>query len=163
MNWLDIIIIIIIAGGVFIGLKTGLIRIALSLAGVIIGILLAGHFYASLAERLTFITQKGTAEVVAFAIIFIAVMVIAVVLAALLRWVVSALLLGWVDHLGGAILGLVLGAIFIGALLAILSQYLEMGDIISHSSLAAILLDRFPAVLALLPGEFGSVRSFFQR
>lgn len=163
MNWLDVVIIILLAAGVFTGLMTGLIRTALSLAGVIVGVVLAGHFYLPLAERLTFIAQKGVANVVAFAIIFIAVMVIAVALAALLRWAVSAVMLGWIDHLGGAILGLLLGAIFCGALLAILGKYIGMGDVISHSKLATILLDRIPVVFALLPAEFSSVRSFFQR
>jgi membrane protein required for colicin V production len=71
-------------------------------------------------------------------------------------------MLGWVNHLGGAVFGLVLGALFCGALLATWIKFLGIAKVISESSLAVILLDRFPAVLALLPGEFDSVRSFFQ-
>ncbi len=163
MNWLDIVILVVIAIGVFAGLKFGLIRTALSLAGLIVGVVLAGHYYASLAERLSFIPQGGVTKVVAFAIILFGIMLIAVALAALLKWATSAVMLGWVDHLGGAILGLVLGAIFSSALLAILSKYLDIADIVSHSSLAVLLLDRVPAVLALLPDEFDAIRSFFQR
>jgi len=39
---------------------------------------------------------------------------------------------------------------------------LGAGSIITESIVAAILLDRFPLILALLPDEFDVIRSFFQ-
>jgi len=89
-------------------------------------------------------------------------MVIAGVLASLLKWAASVVMLGWVNHLGGAALGLVLGAIFCSALLAIWVKFLGMEGAATESGLAPILLGRFPMVLALLPDEFGTIRSFFQ-
>lgn len=161
MNWLDIVIIALIAIPTLIGLKIGIIKAALSLAGVILGTILAGHYYAALAEQLTFISQANLAKIAAFAIILIGVMLIASVLAAVLKWVVSAVMLGWVNRVGGAVFGFLLGAIFCGALLAIWANFLGTGAITS-SGLATLLLDRFPMVLALLPEEFDAVRSFFQ-
>ena len=161
MNWLDIFIIVITAIPTLIGLKIGIIKAALSLAGVILGTILAGHYYVALAEQLTFISQANLAKIAAFAIILIGVMLIASVLAAVLKWVVSAVMLGWVNRLGGAIFGFLLGAVFCGALLAIWANFLGTGAITS-SGLATLLLDRFPMVLALLPEEFDAVRSFFQ-
>ena len=160
MNWLDIVIIVLIAIPTLIGLKIGIIKAALSLAGVILGTILAGHYYAALAEQLTFISQANLAKIAAFAIILIGVMLIAGVLAAVLKWIVSAVMLGWVNRLGGAIFGFLLGAVFCGALLAIWANFLGT-EIITSSGLATILLDRFPMVLALLPEEFDAVRSFF--
>ncbi len=162
MNWLDIVILIVMAGGTILGLRTGLIKSALSLAGVIAGVTLAGRYYIPLAERLSFIPQAGVAKVVAFALILIVVMLIASLLARLLQWVTSAVMLGWVDHLGGAVLGLVLGAIFAGALLAIWAKFFDITEVIRHSAIAAMLLDRFPVVLALLPEEFWALGSFFK-
>ena len=162
MNWLDLVILVIVVINIFLGLKIGIIKAFLSLAGLIVGIILAGRYYVPLSERLSFIPQDGVAKVVAFAIILIGVMVIASVLAALLKWAVSAAMLGWVNRLGGAIFGLVLGAILCGALLAIWVRLYGVAGVISESSLAAILLDRFPAVLALLPDEFDMIRSFFR-
>jgi len=160
MNWLDIVIIVLIAIPTLIGLKIGIIKAALSLAGVILGTILAGNYYAALAEQLTFISQANLAKIAAFAIILIGVMLIAGVLAAVLKWIVSAVMLGWVNRLGGAIFGFALGAVFCGALLAIWANFLGT-EIITSSGLATILLDRFPMVLALLPEEFDAVRSFF--
>jgi len=162
MNWLDIVILVIVVVSIFLGLRIGIIKAALSLAGVIVGVILAGHYYVPLAEQLTFISQEDVAEGVAFAIILIVVMVIAGILATFLKWAASAVMLGWVNRLGGAVFGLVLGAILCGALLVIWVKFFGIAGVVSQSSLAAILLDRFPAVLALLPEEFDTIRSFFQ-
>ncbi len=162
MNLLDIVILVVVVITTFLGLRIGIIKAVLSLAGVIVGVILAGYYYAPLAERLTFIPQSSVAEVVAFAIILIGVMVIAGVLARLVRWAASAVMLGWIDRLGGAVFGLVLGAILCSALLAVWVKFFGIVTITSESSLAVILLDRFPAVLALLPDEFDVIRSFFQ-
>ena len=161
MFWLDIVIIVAIAITTFIGLKIGLIKAVLSLAGLIVGVILAGLYYIPLSEQLTFISQATLAKVVAFAIILIGVMVIAGVLAMVLKWATSLMLLGWVNRVGGAILGLVLGAILCGAVLALWVNVFGAGETIANSGLAAFLLKQFPIVLGLLPGEFDSVRSFF--
>ena len=161
MNWLDIVIIVAIAISTFIGLRAGIIKAVLSLAGLIVGVILAGRYYVPFSEQLTFISQADVARVVAFAIILIVVLAIAAVLARFLKWAVSAIMLGWVNRLGGAIFGFVLGAIFCSALLAICIKFLGVAGVIAESGLASILLDRFPMVLALLPDEFDAIQSFF--
>ena len=162
MNWLDIVIIVVLIASAFGGLKNGLIRAVLSLAGLIVGIVLAGRFYIPLSEQLAFIPQDNIARIVAFAIILIGMMIVAGLLASLLTWTVSAVMLGWVNRIGGAVFGLVFGAIFCGALVAIWVKFLGINSIIVESVMATILLDYFPVVLALLPDEFDTVRSFFQ-
>jgi len=162
MNWLDIVILVVVAVAIVTGLRIGMIKAALSLVGLIVGVILDGRFYATLAERLTFIPQDGVADAVAFAIILIGVMIIASILATLLRWAASAVMLGWVNHLGGAVFGFVLGAILCGALLTLWGNFLGTPGVFAESNLTGFLLDGFPAVLALLPSEFDAVRSFFQ-
>lgn len=162
MNWLDIVILVIVVTATFLGLRIGIIKAALSLAGLITGVILAGRYYTPLAEQLSFIPQASVAEAIAFAIILIGTMLVASVLAMLLKWATSAVMLGWVNHLGGAVFGLMLGAVFCSALLAIWVKFFSVAEVINQSSLAVILLDRFPVVLALLPDEFDTIRSFFQ-
>ena len=163
MNWLDIAIIVAIAGSALLGLRMGIIKAALSLAGVIVGVILAGRYYVFLAEQLTFIPNDALAKIVAFAIILIGVMVIATVLAMLLKWAASLTMLGWVNRIGGAVFGLLLGTIFCGALLATWIKFFETAAAIEESNLAPVLVDFLPIVLALLPDEFDAVRSFFQK
>jgi membrane protein required for colicin V production len=162
MSWLDIAIIVIIGIAAFAGLKIGIIKAVLTLAGVVIGVILAGRFYAALAGQLTFIPQETLARVVAFAIILVGVILVAGIIAGVLKWLASIVLLGWVNRIGGALLGVIMGGIFCGALLAIWTKFLGISDPIAESAMANFLLDYFPMVLALLPGEFDSVRSFFQ-
>ncbi len=161
MSWLDIILIVLIAGATLVGLRIGIIKAVLSLIGVIVGVILAGRYYVALAEQLTFIPQANLAKIVAFAVILIGIMLVAGVLASVLKWITSIIMLGWVNRLGGAIFGLVLGATFCGALLAIWVKFLGIADPIAESGLASLLLDNFPIILALLPEEFDAVRSFF--
>jgi len=161
LSWIDIVLVVVLAVSTFSGLKTGIIKAALTLAGIIVGIVLAGRYHATLAAQLTFISEENVAKIVAFAIILVVVMAIAAVLAKLLKWTASAVLLGWVNRLGGAILGLLLGALFCAVLLAIWVKFFGLSQIVADSSLAPILLDRLPLVLALLPEEFDAIRSFF--
>ena len=162
MNLVDIAIVVVIVVPTLIFLRMGIIKAVLSLVGLIVGVILAGQFYEVLSTQLSFIPQAGVAEIVAYAIILIGVMIVAAVLARLLKWVTSMMMLGWVNKLGGAAFGFVLGVLLCSALLAIWAKYLGTIGIVSQSILAAILLDRFPLVLALLPGEFDAIRSFFR-
>ena len=161
MNWLDIVIIVVVVIATFWGLRTGIIKAVLSLAGLIVGVILAGHYYVPLSEQLAFIPQANVAEVVAFIIILIGVMVIAGVLARLLKWAASVMMLGWVNRAGGAVLGLAVGTIFCSALLATWVKFFGSG-LVTEAFLARMLLDKFPLILGLLPSEFDVVRSFFQ-
>ena len=162
MNWLDIVIIVLIVVPVFIGLKAGIVKALLTVAGVIVGVVLAGRFADALGGKLTFISDPGIAKVVAFAFILIAVMIVASIAAKMIKWVLSAVLLGWINHLGGAILGFFLGFIFCGAVLTMWIKFLGFSDVFNQSLLAGFLLNGFPIVMGLLPSEFDSVRSFFE-
>jgi membrane protein required for colicin V production len=158
MNWLDIVITVAIAIPTIIGLRVGIIKTAFSLAGVIAGIILAGFYYIPLSERLSFISTPSVAKIAAFAIILIGVIIISSVGAHLLRRAISTMMLGWVDRVGGAIIGFVLGALFFGALLTTYINLFGRATAINESLLTSILLDGFSLVLTLLPE---SIRSFF--
>lgn len=162
MNWIDIVLVIAIAISALIGMKKGVIGIALTLAGLVLGVFLAGRYYILFSQYLSFISHAGLVKVAAFAIIFIGVMVIAGVLARLLGKIASAIMMGWANRIGGGVLGGILGAIFCGAFLAMWVKFLGMTQVIAESRIAPILLNQFPRVLALLPGEFDAIRFFFQ-
>ncbi|MFQ5826205.1 MAG: CvpA family protein [Dehalococcoidia bacterium] len=164
MNWLDWAILIILVVSAFSGLKRGLIKTVISLAGLIIGIILAGQFDTALAAKLTFIPKPELARTAAFVIILVAALVASNWAASLLRKVASMLLLGWLDRLGGGALGVVMGGAICGALLAMAAKFpfFNLEGSVSSSWLAAILLDKFPLLLAFLPEEFDKVRDFFQ-
>lgn len=150
MNWLDILILVLLAVAVIIGLKRGVIGIILSIAGMVVGVLLAIRYYAPLAERLTFISSETGARIAAFAIIFVGVLIVARLIAWLLSKGASALMIGWINRIAGVALCLALAALVISALLALWIRLFGMADAITNSLLAKALLDFFPLIMSLI-------------
>lgn len=162
MNWLDIVIIVILVGSAFGGWRNGLIRSLLSLIGLLVGIKLAGTYYLSLAPRLSFVPDERAARIVAFVIVLAIVMLAALILGWLLTKIVSALTLGWLNGLGGMVFGLGMGAISIGALLAIWVRFFGINQVVADSGLARLLTDQLSVLLSLLPSEFDVIRNFLE-
>jgi membrane protein required for colicin V production len=173
MNWwLDIVIIVIAVIRAYIGWNQGFIRAAFSIVGLIVGILLAGQLADDLAETLG---GAQWAYFVAFAIILIGVLVIADIIGGILKKFTRLVMLGWLDSLGGMILGLMIGALVVAAILTaagawayllpeheiVESAKQGMSKAIGDSVLAELLIDKFRLVLSLLPGKFDAVREFF--
>ena len=161
MNWLDIFLIVALFIPAFIGLKQGIIKSALSPAGLIVGVVLASNFYTVLGSALSLIPNEQVAEFVAFGLIIAVVMLITSLASRLLKSILSIVMLGWVDHLGGVVFGVLLGSILWGATLAVWVGFFGTG-LVTESFIAAVLLDKFPLVLALLPSEFDIIRNYFQ-
>jgi membrane protein required for colicin V production len=161
MNWLDIVIIIALVLSAFMGYKAGLIKMLFLLAGVIIGVVLAGQYVDSLALKLTFISDVNLAGIVAFIIILLATLIVALILAFIVERLAHWALLGWLDNLGGIVFALLLCAIFIGALLAMYLRYQGPSDTVTSSPIADFLLNKFWVVLGLLPDQFSHIRSYF--
>ena len=160
MNWLDIAIIAIGIIFGFLGLWRGAIRTAFSIAGLIGGIALAGHYYQPLANVLS---SSGAmwAKVAAYAIILVATLMVAYIIGWIVAKLVHVILLGWLDRLIGFILGVGIGLLLVAAMLAIASEYLPgVEAIVASSRIARFLITRFP-LLALLPEEFDSILNFF--
>ena len=160
MNWLDILILVSLAASVFGGLKTGIVRGAVNLAGLILGIFLAGRCYETVGGWFSFIHNADVTKMVAFVVIIAVAMILAGLVGGLLHKLISGIMLGWLDHLLGAVLGLFAGAVTWGALLALWVKFFSTGAV-SESNMARILLDKFPLVLNLLPSSFDVVKNFF--
>lgn len=123
MSQLDIAIISILGLGCLRGLLRGLIKEAASLTALILGGWLAFNFHDQAALLLHTLVPPVAARMIAFATLLILVGLAAHLLGNLLTRVVSLALLGWVNRVGGLLLGgfegaLVLGMVFY-ALLAV--------------------------------------------
>jgi membrane protein required for colicin V production len=161
MNWIDIIFLILLVVSTIVGLKQGLIKAVLSLIGIIAGVFLASNFYEPLANVFGFFNNEDVANIVAFILILVVVIIIASLLAKLLDSVIKAIMLGWVNSIGGAVFGFLMGVITLSAILAVWVKFFGT-DMLAESFVAGLLLDKLPLVLALLPKEFDVVRDFFK-
>lgn len=162
MNWLDILILIVLAISVLGGSRTGLIKTALGWLGLIAGLVLAGDSYQTLAMPFSTIFQGELAKVLSFLAILSGVVILSSILGAWLSKMVALTLLGWLNRLAGAAFGLFVGAVAIGALITLWVKFLGIPEVVERSTIAPLLLVRFPLVLTLLPEEFEVVRSFFR-
>ncbi|MFW5992974.1 MAG: CvpA family protein, partial [Desulfohalobiaceae bacterium] len=112
MNGLDIFL-IVLGGYTFLrGIFRGLVREAASICGLILGFWLAHNSYPLAAEPLQrIIPAQEYAEIVAYACLFMLALLFFLLLGIGLQRLLQALLLGWLDRLAGALLGLAKGLI----------------------------------------------------
>ena len=164
MNWLDIVIIVTMGIAALMGYRTGVIKGFLSIIGIIVGVVLAGQFGDTVGDKMTFIDNPNGATIAGYAVVFGAVFIGALILASILRKLLDFILLGWVDNLGGAALGVGASAIvWTGAIAAAGSFPVGfLNDAVEESSIAPDLADKVPFVLDLLPEEYSDVLSFVE-
>jgi membrane protein required for colicin V production len=161
MNWFDIVLIAVLILSTVVGIWRGFINMVLPLIGIIIGIILAG-LYAPTVGGWLHIDNAEHAAWAGYAIIMVSILIISIILAVILTRFVHLTLLGWLDRLLGGIFGLALGALLCAATLAACVKYDLGTDFIKGSAIAKFMLDQFPAILVLLPGDFDSVKQLFQ-
>lgn len=162
MNWLDALIIITLVIAGFSGWRTGIIRSAFMLAGIVLGIVLAGQLGGRVGEALGELGAPGGSRLVGFAVVFGMCVVGSYLLGIVARKIVSTLLLGWADSLGGLVLGLATSALAWSALIvAAGSTELSWAtEAIQSSSVASALANRGSIVLAMLPDKYRSALSW---
>ena len=161
MNWVDIIIVLVavLFGGM--GWWRGVVQALFGIGGLIGGIVLAGRLYQSLAPKLS---SEGAiwAGVAAYALILVLTIAAAGIAGWFVAKVVHALPFGWVDRLLGAIIGVFLGCLLVGAILALLCQFSSTVEAaVAQSALAELIMKSFPLLRALLPGSFDFLREMF--
>lgn len=161
MNWFDIILIAVLALSTLAGIWQGLVMMVLPVIGIIAGTAVAGYYSADLGKLLS-IDNAQHAQWAGYLIILFGTFVLAVILSIVLHKVISFTPLKWVDKLVGGILGLLLGILFCATMLASCVKCGMGAGFIQGSGIAQLMLDWFPAILILLPGDFDSVKDFFQ-
>lgn len=157
MNWLDIVIVLIIAFFAATAFSSGLIREVVTLVSAVAGVVIAGLFHDDLArDVLTFIDDEKAARAIGFLVLLGAIYLTGQLIAVMLKQVAALLLLGWADRLGGVIFGLVKGLVVVEVLLILFVTYPQLGleDAIDGSALASVFLDAVPLLLLILPDEF---------
>jgi membrane protein required for colicin V production len=157
MNWLDIVVILVIAGFTLAAYSAGLIRELITFAAVLAGVVVAGLLYERLAKDvLVFIDDEDAAEAVAFLALFGSVYLLGQIGAYMLKTGAALLMLGPYDHLGGAIFGFFKGVLVVQILLIVFAAYpsLELDAAVDNSEFARYFVDDLSFVLNILPGEF---------
>ena len=149
MNWLDLVIIVIVAAGAYMGMKMGLIGAGIAAVGGLLGWLLAGQLADDLGEL---IGQSLSGDRWVTVISYVIIIALAIVVANLagkfarpLLNVATLGLAGMVDRLGGLALGAILGAAISGAIIIAMARFAYNFEF-PEEGIAGIVAERIPKV-----------------
>src|SRR5881296_1810687 len=117
MNWLDIVLLLIVAASVFTSFRKGLAREIIGLVSVILAVLAGIWFYGIPAGLLLpYLSSRGLANFAGFFLVFCAVLATGAVAGFVAGRFLRVTGLSMFDHLLGAFFGLVRGALIAVAL-----------------------------------------------
>jgi membrane protein required for colicin V production len=121
MNWVDIIIVIILAIGLGKGLANGFVRGLFGIAALVLGIIIAAGNYQQVAEVLFSRLQVGEQgqAILGFLLVFVIVLILVSVIGRIIAKALKLASLGWMDRLAGGILGVLMACVFTGVVLLV--------------------------------------------
>jgi membrane protein required for colicin V production len=132
----------------------GFLHEVISLAGVVLGYLLAAWEYWRIAPRIApYVKSQALAESVGFLAIFFAVVIAAGIIGRMARWLAREAGLGWADRLLGAIFGLVRGAAIVAVLVLALAAFAPGSRMLGQSSFGGYFLVAARGMSWLAPVE----------
>jgi len=154
LNWLDVVIVVTIVAFTVTAYSAGLIREVITLVGMIAGIVIAGLLYDNLAKE--FSGDGDAALAVSFFVLFGSIYLIAQICAYLIKKAASLVMLGWLNHIGGAFFGFIKGVLVVEVALLVFAAYpgLGMDGAVEGSALARLFVEDVDFVLILLPSDF---------
>jgi uncharacterized membrane protein required for colicin V production len=164
MNLIDIAILVLLIGLGFMGWRNGFIKLLFTLVGGIAGLVLAGQLWEQVASLLP-INNESAAKLVAVVAILAGTLVASIILAKIMKGMLKVLLLGWVDGLAGAAIGLLLGGIAATAIVSA-AGIVPSGTVqkaVNESTLAGPLTKNMGVVYTFLPSEFDRVKDLVNK
>lgn len=130
-----------------------------SVAGVVIGYIAAVWGYHRVAPWFAPLVKSAwVADIAGFLTIFLAVVIVAGILARLARWFFKEAGLRWFDRLLGAAFGLVRGVLFVAVCLLAITSFAPDSKVLAGSTAAPYVLVVARAAIWVAPGQ---VRSQF--
>jgi len=120
LNWFDILLAVILISSAVAGLRSGLARVVIGLLATLIGLMAGFWCYRMVAAKLLpWVGTETAANILGFLVIFVAVLILGALIAALLSSIFKWIGLSWFNHLLGGIAGFLRGTLVIAALVDI--------------------------------------------
>ncbi len=154
MSGLDWLIVAVVLISVLLAAAQGFFYELFSLAGVVVGYLMAVWGYARVAAWYApFVKSGWIADFAGFLTIFIAVVLLAGIVGRLARWSFKEAGLRWFDRLLGAAFGLVRGVLAVAVLLLALTSFAPDTKLLAQSAVAPYALVVARAAVWVAPGQ----------
>jgi membrane protein required for colicin V production len=156
MNLADVLIVAVLIVSVVSAFVHGFFLEVFSLAGVVVGLSLAGANYSGFAPlAMGLVHNREAANLIAFLVIALLVMVLAGLVGRILRGLVRYVGLGIVDRIFGAVFGLVKGCIVVTLVLMGIVAFLPRQQWLDSSRLAPVFLTAAHGGSHVVPFELG--------
>lgn len=124
LNWFDIVLIAVLLWSAIAGLRAGFARVVIGLIATVAGLIAGFWFYGIAAAKLMpWVKTPAIADVFGFFIIFMTVVLLGALIAALLSRLFRWIGLSWFNHMLGGVAGFFRGALIIAALVDVLVAY----------------------------------------
>jgi membrane protein required for colicin V production len=153
----DGILLLIVVVSTLLAFRRGIIRVLFSLAGFVVGLVLAAWNYADLALWLhQWVISLAAAEITAFLAILFGVMVVASIVASVVRRMAKTVGLGFVDRLLGAAFGVFRGVLLGVAVMLAVAAFVPDSPWLRKSTLAPYFLAGSHAVSFVVPEQLAT-------
>jgi len=165
MDLFNLIILILLLGSFLFGVICGLWYIISGVVSLILGVILASHYYEFLALKLLSVVSGNLnlAKILAFALIFLGVCIIVSLIFRLLKKVLKLIPFhGLINRLIGGILGLAMGGLIIGFFLDLSTKFSlgpEWIAKIVSSEIALFLINLSHILTPLIPQALQEIES----
>ncbi|MBV8475048.1 MAG: CvpA family protein [Acidobacteria bacterium] len=148
----------IIVGAVFISAllaaSQGFFYEVISLAGTVIGYLVASWQYHRVADCISpHVNARWVADFTGFVILFLAIVLLAGFVARLARWALREAGLSWFDRTLGALFGVLRGALIVSVILIVMTAFEPGSRLLANSELAPYFLIFGRAAIWLAPSD----------
>ena len=157
MNWLDVVVLAILAVSVALSFRKGLSREVIGLASVVLAILLGIWFYGTAGSFLApYLSSRGLANFAGFLLVFCGVMLLGHLVSYTAGKFLKVTGLSIFDHLLGAVFGALRGLLIAVALIMAIMAF-SRGDkppsSVVHSRTAPYMVDAARGFAAMAPRE----------
>ncbi len=151
MNWLDIVLLLILALTVIMGILKGLVKQVIGIAAVVAGLILASAYYWGIADLLgTLVRNEFLANFISFVFIFVCILVVGSLLGYLLTHAMKGPL-AFLNRLFGGVFGLIKGLLICGVVVFALIAFEVARPALRESRLAPTCYRMTKAVVNLIP------------
>ncbi|HEX4037443.1 MAG TPA: CvpA family protein [Acidobacteriaceae bacterium] len=156
MAVIDWVIVIVLIVSVLTAAKAGLVVEVFSLAGLILGLLVASWDYQKLMPWIgRWVHSLALEEALSFILIALGIMLVASLAGRLVRWSVKSIGLGWADRLAGAAFGLIKGCALITVAVMVIAAFWPGATWFRQSRFAPGFLSMARHAAVVTPADLG--------
>ena len=124
MNVFDWVLIVVFALTALWGYKAGLIDAALNAITIYVGLFLSGLFAARVLSLFwDGVESESVSTAIGYVIIFVTVFIASRIVSGIIKKALKITFMGWVDNLGGIVIGLVAGVLIAGGVMTVAARY----------------------------------------